>query len=273
MAQISIHNISLEYPIYDVASRSLKVSLIQQAVGSRLARDRRSVRVQALRDVSLNLKDGDRVGLIGHNGSGKSTLLRVIAGITFPQLGKVEVTGRIIPLIERGLGINLELTGRQNIALPLLLLGANNDEVRAAEKEIPEWTGLGEFIDLPLRTYSEGMRARFMFAISTAIHGDILLFDEWLGAGDAQFIQAANERIERMLDSAGIVAVASHSNDIIQRFCNKAVWMERGEIVAIGSPKMVLERYMAGTRPPQEEIDEMIRDESNVVNFKSTSTG
>ncbi|MDP3675566.1 MAG: ABC transporter ATP-binding protein [Novosphingobium sp.] len=272
MAHIRIQGISLEYPIYDVTSRSLKISLLQQAVGSRLAKDRRNVRVQAIQNLTMNLSDGDRVGLVGHNGSGKSTLLRVIAGVTFPQLGKMDIKGRVVPLIERGLGVNSELTGRQNISLPLMLLGATGAEIRAAHQEIPEWTGLGEFIDLPVRTYSDGMRARLMFAISTAIHGDILLLDEWLGAGDAQFVQAASERMERMLASAGIMVVASHSAEIIQKFCTKAVWMERGEIIAIGSPDMVMQRYLEGLRPPQEEIEEMMRAESNIVKFKTATS-
>ena len=272
MALVRLTDVSLEYPIYDVTSRSLKVSLIEHAVGSRLARDRRKVRVQALRDISLHLKEGDRVGLVGRNGSGKSTLLRVVAGVTYPQRGSLEIKGRVVPLIERGLGINPELTGRQNITLPLLLLGATQSEIREAHKDIPDWTGLGEFIDLPVRTYSDGMRTRLMFAISTAIKGDVLLLDEWLGAGDAQFVQAASERLNRMLAAAGIMIVATHSVEIIFRFCNKAVWMDRGEIVAIGSTDMVLERYAAGVRPPETEIREMMGRESNIVGIRSAGS-
>lgn len=231
------------------------------------------VRVKALDNFSLDLREGDRVGLVGHNGSGKSTLLRVLAGIIHPQRGRVRVRGRVIPLIERGLGINQELTGRQNITLPLLLLGATRSEVRNALQDIPEWTGLGEFIDLPVRTYSEGMRARLMFGISTAIKGDILLLDEWLGAGDAQFISAASERMNHLLASAGIMVVASHSVEIVERFCNKAIWMEKGEIVAIGPPAQVLDHYAKGYRPPEAEIIEMQKDDSSMIGFRSAAGG
>lgn len=273
MAFISLENVSLEYPIFDITARSLKVSIIQQAVGSKLAKDRGIIRIQALRDLTLQIREGDRVGLIGHNGSGKSTLLRVLAGVTFAQRGRVRIRGRVIPLIERGLGINAELTGRQNIALPLLLLGATPGEVQEAQKNIPEWTGLGEFMDLPVRTYSEGMRSRLMFAISTAIKGDILLLDEWLGAGDAQFISAASKRMDEMLASAGIMVVASHSNDIIERFCNKAIWMEKGEIVAIGPPSMVLDLYARGARPPEAEVLEMKRREASIGGGRHSAPG
>lgn len=249
MSEITLQNVSLEYPIFDVTSRSVKVSLFNQVVGSTIQKSRRLVRIKGLDNLSVTLNKGDRVGLIGHNGSGKSTLLRVLAGVTYPQLGTVTIRGRIVPLIERGLGVNPEMSGRENIALPMLLLGATEEEVRHAQEEIPDWSGLGEYIDLPTRTYSDGMKSRLMFAISTAIRGDILLLDEWMGAGDAPFIKKASERLDNMLREAGIMVVATHAESIMRQFCNRVMWLDKGALVAIGPTEEVLERYRNNDRP------------------------
>jgi ABC-type polysaccharide/polyol phosphate transport system ATPase subunit len=149
-----------------------------------------------------------------------------------------------VSLIERGLGMNAELSGRANIELPLRLLGASTAEVSAAIEEIPEWTGLGTFIDLPIRTYSEGMKARLLFAICTALPSDVLVLDEWLGAGDAEFINRAEERLTGMLSKTSIVVLASHSMDTIQRFCNVVIWMDRGRIMMKGPPSEVIPAYL-----------------------------
>src|SRR5690606_5073699 len=158
--------------------------------------ERGIVEVQALSDVSLDLKEGDRLGLVGRNGAGKSTLLKVLAGLVHPQRGGVRVEGRVAPLLTRGLGIHPELSGANNIELPMRLLGATEAEIKRAKRDVPEWSGLGEFIHLPVRTYSAGMRARLLFAICTAVRGEILIMDEWLSAGDADFVNKAQERLK-----------------------------------------------------------------------------
>lgn len=248
MVQIKLDDISFWYPVFDVTGKSLKVSLMRQFGGERGSG---FVEVQALSQVSLELKEGDRVGLVGRNGSGKSTLLKVLARLIHPQQGGVKIEGRVVPLLARGLGIHPELSGFKNIDLPMRLLGANEAEIRRAREEVPEWSGLGDFIHLPVRTYSDGMRARLLFAICTAVRGEILLMDEWLSAGDADFVARAQQRLNGLLDSTPIVVLASHSLDIIRKICNVVCWMEAGEVVMTGPADVVLPAYLKGIqRPP-----------------------
>ena len=242
-AHVRLKDVSFSYPIYGLTNRSLKVTVMRQLVGGQLAMDDRKVIVNALRNISCSLEPGDRLGLIGPNGSGKTTLLRMLAGLAHPSSGGLDIQGRVIPLIDKGLGIHSELTGAQNIALPLRLVGASDAEVRAAQEEIPGWTGLGHFLDLPVRTYSEGMRARLLFAICTALQGDILILDEWLGAGDAQFAAAAEARLHSYLNRTKIIVFATHSMDLLRRFCTKVAWLEQGELVMMGDVEDVLGAY------------------------------
>lgn len=247
MAAIQLEDISFWYPVFDVTGRSLKVSLMRQfSEGSQAA----VVQVQALRDVSLELKDGDRIGLVGRNGAGKSTLLRVLAGLLHPQRGGVKVKGRVVPLISRGLGIHPELSGYENIELPMRLLGATDKEIAEARHEVPLWSGLGDFIHLPVRAYSDGMRARLMFAICTAVRGDILVMDEWLSAGDADFVNKARERLEELISATRIVVLSSHSMEIIRTICNVVCWMEQGTVVMVGPPATVLPAYLKASQKP-----------------------
>lgn len=247
MASIRLEDVSFSYPLFDVTERSLKVSLMRQ-----FGADAESgpVEVPALVDVSLKLEDGDRLGLVGRNGSGKSTLLKLLAGLIYPHHGGVSVRGRVVPLITRGLGIHPELSGYQNIELPMRLLGATEAEIRQARAEVPEWSGLGDFVHLPVRTYSEGMRARLLFAICTAVRGDILVMDEWLSAGDAEFVARAQERLRSLLDTTRIVVLSSHSIEIIRQMCNVVCWMEAGRIVMTGEADAVIPAYLKGIQRP-----------------------
>lgn len=247
MACMTLKDVSFWYPVFDVTGRSLKVSIMRQLTG---ASDDAVVQVRALADVSLHLKDGDRLGLIGRNGAGKSTLLRVMSGLLHPQRGGLTVKGRLVPLIARGLGIHPELSGFQNIELPMRLLGATEREISAAKSDVPEWSGLGDFIHLPVRTYSDGMRARLMFAICTAVRGDILIMDEWLSAGDADFVNKARERLDSLLETTRIVVLSSHSMDIIRKTCNVVCWMEQGRVVLTGPADQVLPAYLKGVQRP-----------------------
>lgn len=247
MAHVRIENAFFSYPVYQMTGRSLKVSLVNRLRGG----EGGVIEVQALHSFSLSLQDGDRVALIGRNGGGKSTLLRVIAGLAYPQHGHVEVQGRVIPLIERGLGINEELPGEANIELPLRLLGATTAEIRHAREWVPEFTGLGEFIKLPVRTYSEGMKARLAFALCTAIQGDILVLDEWLGAGDIGFVEKAERQLSDMLGRSKILVLASHSLDMLRHVCNKAAWIDNGRLVRFGEVNSVIDSYVAAMQEPE----------------------
>jgi ABC-type polysaccharide/polyol phosphate transport system ATPase subunit len=233
------------YPIYEVTGRSLKVSLMRQFAGSMIGRDKGVVEVRALQDVSFELQDGDRVGLIGHNGSGKSTLLRLLARLAYPLSGRLEIKGRVLSLITPGMGVNPDLSGAANIELPLRLLGASDAEVRAAKREIPDFTGLGDFINLPVRTYSEGMKARLAFALSTAIDANILILDEWLGAGDAAFMDKAQERLNSMVSRTNIVVLATHSLELMLRLCNVCIWLDSGQLCMMGEPSTVVNAYLS----------------------------
>lgn len=255
MASIKLEDVSFWYPVFDVTARSLKVSVMRQFGGDG---ERGIVEVQALSDVSLDLKEGDRLGLVGRNGAGKSTLLKVLAGLVHPQRGGVRVEGRVAPLLTRGLGIHPELSGANNIELPMRLLGATEAEIKRAKRDVPEWSGLGEFIHLPVRTYSAGMRARLLFAICTAVRGEILIMDEWLSAGDADFVNKAQERLKEMLEETKIVVLSTHSLDIIRKMCTQVCWMERGKIVMIGPPDAVLPAYLKGVQRPMPVADTRI---------------
>ena len=243
MASVEINRVSLEYPVFEMAGRSLKVSMINRMRGGPAG----EARVTALRDVSLSLKDGDRLGLIGTNGAGKSTLLRVIAGVASPTRGTVNVQGRVISLIEKGLGINEELSGDANIELPLRLLGASDAEVAHAKRWVPDFTGLGDFMKLPVRTYSDGMKARLSFAICTAIEGDVLILDEWLSAGDLGFVEKAERQLADVLGRTRILVLASHSLDLLRHACNKIAWIENGRLMQIGPVNTVLNAYIEAT--------------------------
>lgn len=254
MASVRLKDVSFWYPVFDVTGRSLKISLMRQ-FGRNAEKQSGFVEVQALSGVSLELKEGDRLGLIGRNGAGKSTLLKMLAGLIHPQQGEVKIQGRVVPLISRGLGIHPELSGFQNIDVPMRLLGATEAEIRRAKQDVPAWSGLGDFIHLPVRTYSDGMRARLLFAICTAVRGDILVMDEWLSAGDAEFVNKAQARLDEVLNEARIVVLASHSIEIIRKMCNLVCWIERGQVVMVGAPDIVLPAYLKGAQQPLEVAD------------------
>ncbi len=233
MAYISIQNLGVEFAIFGSSSRSLKNTLVAQATGGRVMSGARDiVNVRAIDDLSLEIADGDRIGLVGHNGSGKTTLLRVLAGIYRPNSGMVRLEGSVGTLLDPTAGMDPEATGLENIFLRGYLLGLSRSQIEAQLDDIAGFTELGDFLSLPMKTYSAGMAARLAFAISTAMHHDILLIDEGIGAGDASFQEKAFARIEGLFDRTPIVILASHSESLIDRFCNRRVTMERGKMVA-----------------------------------------
>ena len=244
MASIDLQGVSVAFPIYDASSRSLKKSLLPGRTGGRIGSDEAHTSVvRALDNVTLSMRHGDRVGLVGHNGAGKTTLLRVLAGIYEPAAGRIGVDGHVAPLFDIGLGMDAESTGYDNIYLRGLFLGMSRKEIGKRMEEIAEFTELGDFLNLPIRTYSTGMRMRLAFAVSTSIEPDILLLDEGIGAGDAAFIDKANKRLGQFTEKAGIIVLASHSDALIRKMCRTAVLMEHGRVVEVGDVESVLESY------------------------------
>ncbi|MEO6102585.1 MAG: ABC transporter ATP-binding protein [Pseudoxanthomonas sp.] len=234
MSSIILDNCSLDLPIYGTINRSLKGVVMASATGGRIAAASRNVTVvQALKDISLEIRSGDRVGLMGHNGSGKTSLLRMMAGIYEPTAGRVAVRGQVSSFINLGLGMDLEATGAENILLCGLMFGLDFDEIRKLTPSIGEFSGLGDFLDMPVRTYSSGMMMRLVFSIVTSVRAEILLMDEWLSVGDADFVAHAEDRLTSLVDAANILVLASHDENIVGALCNVVVRLEHGEIIDI----------------------------------------
>jgi ABC-type polysaccharide/polyol phosphate transport system ATPase subunit len=229
MAHISIENLTVEFAIFGASARSLKNQILSHATGGRLMSGARDViTVRAIDGLNLEINDGDRIGLVGHNGSGKTTLLRVLAGIYKPNGGSITIEGRIGALLNPTAGMDPESTGIENIYLRGYMMGMSRREITAKFDDIAEFTELGDFLWLPMRTYSAGMFARLAFAVSTAGHHDILLIDEGMGAGDAEFQKKVQQRIESLFDRTPIIILASHSEELISKFCSRRVQMEHG---------------------------------------------
>ena len=201
----------------------------------------------ALRHVSFRVERGDTVGIIGRNGSGKSTLLRVVAGIYPPDEGNVLVDGEVSTLFGLGSGFNGDLSGRDNIYLDGILIGLTKNQIDGIIDGIIEFADIGDFIDMPVRTYSSGMRSRLGFAIAMYSDKDIVLIDEIMGAGDAAFRQKADAEMERIIGQKTVLLV-SHSMPTIQRFANKVMWLDRGLLQAMGDPKTVIEQYLTASK-------------------------
>ena len=241
---VSIDEVSVSFPLYHGNARSLKKLLFAAASG-RLGQDRQHrVVVEALRNISFSLRGGDRLGLIGRNGAGKTTLLRTLAGIYEPVTGHVRVEGSLNALLDPSLGMNLELTGRENIMLRGLYNGMPREALEQLEADVTEFAGLSDFIDLPVRIYSSGMVVRLGFALATAIRPQILLMDEWILAGDAQFLDRAKHRLEAMVRGADILVLSTHNTDIIRTWCSRVLLLEEGRIRADGPPDEVMEQYL-----------------------------
>lgn len=231
MASIDFKNVSADFPIYNASGRSLKQRLIQVATGGKLSADVRGhVVVRALDNLTFSIKEGDRVGVLGHNGAGKSTLLRLLSGVFAPTTGNAEIIGDVGSLIDISLGIDPEASGRENIYYRATLLGISKSEIDQRFSEIVDFSELGDFIDMPTRTYSSGMHLRLAFAVSTIISPEILLMDEWLAVGDEGFKNKAQERMTDILSTTKILVIATHSRDLIMNTCTRAIWLEHGKI-------------------------------------------
>lgn len=233
MARIEFDNVSLRYPVYGSHGMSLRSHLMRVATGGNIEKDSRTTVVTALRDVSFALKDGDAVGLIGHNGAGKSTMLRTMAGIYPPSSGRVIRQGKIATVFEIGAGMDSELSGYDNIINLGMMMGLSYREAKALTPDIEEFTELGDFLNLPIRTYSSGMTMRLMFAVATSVTPEILLLDEMFSAGDSGFREKSQARIQKLINTAKIFVFASHDMGLINSYCNRIFRLEHGCIEEI----------------------------------------
>ncbi|CCD38275.1 O-antigen export system, ATP-binding protein [Candidatus Paraburkholderia kirkii UZHbot1] len=231
MVFLKLQSCSLNLPVYGASNRSLKQMMLSAATGGRISADSRKLTVvEALRDVSLEVTAGDRVGLVGHNGAGKTTLLRLLAGIYEPSAGAFRSQGRVTSLLDLTLGLDYEATGYENIVLRGLILGASKADMTRLTPTIAEFSELGDYLNMPVRTYSSGMVLRLAFAIVTSVHADILLMDEWLSVGDAGFVKKAEAHMQEFVGKADILVLASHNAKIIEDLCNVIVELEHGTV-------------------------------------------
>jgi len=234
MAAIILRNLSVHIPIFDVGRASLRKALLGRAIGGRLAESKSHVVVKALRDIDLEIHDGDRIALVGDNGSGKSTLLRVIANVYPPTSGTATILGRVSPMFDATLGISMDATGLENIQIAGTIWGMTRAQIKASIGDIVDFTELGDYLKFPIRTYSNGMMMRLAFAIATMREPEILAIDEVIGVGDEGFFEKAFARLSRLIERSQILIVAAHQDDILRRMCNKAVWLSHGKLVAYG---------------------------------------
>lgn len=233
---VDLTSIELSYPIYSTRAQSLRNTVANLAVGGTLLKDGQDIiHVKALNNISFQLREGDRLGLIGHNGAGKSTLLKVLAGVYEPDKGRIAVNGRISSMIDIGLGLDPELTGLENLITMGRMRGFTLKEIHQKIPEIVEFSDLGQFIQLPIKTYSAGMTTRLVFAVGTSLDPDILLMDEWIGAGDANFFQKAVDRMNDILRRSRVLVLASHNVGLITSMCNKLLVLDAGNQVYFGA--------------------------------------
>jgi ABC-2 type transport system ATP-binding protein/lipopolysaccharide transport system ATP-binding protein len=245
MAHVELDHVTVDFPIYTPRDRSFRVGVASR-IGGRIAEsERRSDRrvVRALDDVTIHLSPGDRLGLIGPNGAGKSTLLRVITGVYEPTSGFVNVSGRTSSLLDISLGMDYELTGYENIQLRAAFMGMSKREIGARLDDIEEFCDLGSFLSLPVRTYSNGMMLRLAFAISTSNDPEVVVLDELIGVGDADFRAKSRKRLEKMIASARVLVLATHDQQMLRSYCNKGAWIEGGRILSFGEIGAVLAAY------------------------------
>ena len=243
-SQIIVDNLSVDFPIYHGNSRSLKKTVLAAASG-RFGEDRQHrVVVQALRGVSFRLEPGDRLALVGSNGAGKTTLLRVLAGIYEPVLGRVHVDGVIGSLLDANLGMNTDLSGRENIMLRGLYNGMSKPEIAAMAEDVAAFAELGEFLELPVRFYSSGMTVRPAFGMATAIKPQVLLMDEWFLAGDASFMNKAKARLESLVYGAEILVLSTHSEAVVMQWATRVIWLDQGRVRADGPAREVMSHYL-----------------------------
>jgi ABC-2 type transport system ATP-binding protein len=251
MVSIDVWNASVDFPIFDAKTRSLKKAVLGK-VGGKIGTDQRVPIIEALHDISMSVHEGDRIGLVGHNGAGKSTLLRLLAGIYEPTRGSARIEGKIAPVFDMGVGMDPEISGVENIIIRGLFLGMTRKQMEKRVDEITEFTELGDFIQMPLRTYSTGMRVRLALGVVTSIDPEILLLDEGIGAVDAAFLDKARTRLTDLVRRSGLLVFASHSDEFLMELCDTGIWMDEGKVKMQGGLREVLTAYKG--RDPYEHM-------------------
>lgn len=240
---VKFENVNLTYDLYLDKTNNIKEYIINK-ITQRRPVSKAMEKVDALKNITVEFRQGDRVGIIGRNGAGKSTMLKVISGIYKPTSGKVTVSGTIQPLIEIGAGFDPEFTGRENIYLNGYMLGFSKEQIRKKEQEIIEFAELGEFIDVPVKYYSSGMSVRLAFTIATSIEPEILAFDEMLSAGDIEFLQKAKARMDTLITKAKMLILVSHDLAMIKSLCTKVMVFHQGQICFTGTPDDAINFYI-----------------------------
>ena len=249
MTEITLRDVSLEIPIYHGASRSLKKSLFAKSTKGNLANDAlQRISVKALTGITISLRSGDRFALIGPNGAGKTTLLKVLAGVYEPTTGSISISGRVSALLTSTAGLNVDATGYENIILRGMYMDIHPKRMKKHLENVAEFTELGDYLKLPVRTYSAGMMVRLAFAISTCIAPEILVMDEWLAAGDAHFLAKAHRRMEEFVSSSSILVLASHSLPLVQQWCTHEIYLREGRAIASGSIDQIIAAYNADSQ-------------------------
>jgi lipopolysaccharide transport system ATP-binding protein len=244
MAYITLEKASVVLPIFNSSARSITNTLVSAATGGVLTAQKGGhLSIEALKNIDLEIVEGDRIGIVGHNGSGKSTLLRLLSGVYEPSSGKIKRSGTVSSLVDISLGINGENTGRENIFLRGKLMGLTKKEIDQKIDEIIEFSELGDYINLPVRIYSSGMLLRLAFSVSTSITADILIMDEWLSVGDGAFAERSSQRLRNLVDESEILVIASHTRELLEETCNKIVWLEHGLIRKVGPTQEILPEY------------------------------
>ncbi len=249
MSRIVAEGLRIEFPLYHLGARNLKKRLLATTSRRMRTDSRNRLVISALQNISFSIGSGERVALVGHNGAGKTTLLRVLAGIYEPIAGRLIVEGKIGALIDHTAGLDMLSTGRENIRLRALYLRLGAAESRAFEAAVEAFADLGDFLDVPIHSYSAGMSIRLAFAMATALQPSILLMDEWIAAGDAAFMAKAQARLEALVREAEILVLATHSDSIVRRWCTRVIRLDSGRIVADGSPEEVLGAPSATAQP------------------------
>ena len=243
---LRLTDVGLIYPVFSVNARSLRHLVLSALTGGHVLKDSRDVvYVSALQNISLELNQGDRLGIYGHNGSGKTTLLKVISGIYHPTSGSVQAFGKISSMIDMTSGLDVDATGVENIKLIGVLRGLNKAAIKEKVEEVSAFADLGAFLDLPVRTYSAGMTARLLFAVATSFDPEILVLDEWIGAGDANFLEKAERRMEEFVQKSKLLILATHSTDLIKRRCNKLLVLSGGKIAYFGDTQQYFDELHA----------------------------
>lgn len=228
---IKANNLTIDFPMYNSSGRSIKKTMLRASTGGRIGRDSDDqTYVRSLDNLSFEFKDGERVGLVGHNGSGKTTLLRALSGVYSPTAGSIKIIGHVASLLDITLGMDIDATGYENIMMRGIVMGMSPIKMKGLMDEIAEFTELGEYLNMPLRTYSSGMQLRLAFSVSTCIEADILLMDEWISVGDSNFQDKAADRLNQLINKIPLLVIATHSPELVRKVCTRVISLEHGKI-------------------------------------------